>query len=107
MEYDAADRLTRWPGQHRYEYYDTGSLRYQKDDSSNVEKEYSYSYANLLSGVHHLDVQGTPSSTMVWDGDSNRVSFTSSEGTGTWEFVYDTTAGVTARCTSCRGRHCA
>jgi hypothetical protein len=28
--------------------------------------------------------------------DSDRVSFTSSEGTGTWEFVYDTTAGIPA-----------
>ena len=33
---------------------------------------------------------------MVWDADSNRVSFTSSKGTGTWYFVYDTTAGIPA-----------
>jgi len=32
---------------------------------------------------------------MLWDADSNRVGFTSSTG-GTWQFVYDTTAGIPA-----------
>ena len=32
----------------------------------------------------------------ISEADSSRVSFTSSEGTGTWEFVYDTTAGIPA-----------
>jgi len=34
-------------------------------------------------------------SSMLWDADSNRVGFTSSTG-GTWQFVYDTTAGIPA-----------
>ena len=32
---------------------------------------------------------------MEWDADSNRVSFTSSTG-GTWEYMYDITAGIPA-----------
>ena len=97
MQYNAADQLTVWPQQNQYAYYTTGSLfRQLSADGNTVEKEYTYTPANLLSEVEHQDVQGTPSSTMVWDGDSNRVSFTSSEGTGTWYFVYDTTAGIPA-----------
>jgi len=51
--------------------------------------------ANLLESITHNSVQGEPVSSMEWDADSNRVSFTSSTG-GTWEYVYDITAGIPA-----------
>lgn len=54
-----------------------------------------YTPANLLSEAEHEDELNTPSSSMTWDADANRASFTSSEG-GTWYFVYDTTAGIPA-----------
>lgn len=97
MQYNSADQLTVWPQHNQYTYYATGSLHEQKSaDGSTVEKEYIYTPANLLSEVIHWDVQGDPSSSMEWDADGNRVSLTSSKGTGTWEFVYDPTAGIPA-----------
>ena len=38
-------------------------------------------------------LQSAGASSMVWDTAGNRVSFTSSTG-GTWQFVYDVTAGI-------------
>jgi RHS repeat-associated protein len=96
MVYDYADELTSWPGQHTYDYLGTGSLYEQKDSTGQTtQKTYTYTAANLLESVTHNSVQGEPVSSMEWDADSNRVSFTSSEG-GTWEYVYDITAGIPA-----------
>ena len=58
-----------------------------------MQKTYSYTAHNLLESVQHSP--GGPSSLMAWDGDGNRVSFTSSAG-GTWYYVYDPTAAVPA-----------
>ena len=92
MVYDYADELTSWPGQHQYTYLDTGSLYQQKTSGGTVQKTFAYTPANLLSSVVHAGI-GTTS--MEWDADSNRVSFTSSTG-GTWEYMYDITAGIPA-----------
>ena len=78
-----------------YEYWGTGSLQYQENEDTVIEKRYEYTPANLLESVTHADVSGEPVSSMTWDADGNRVSFTSSTG-GTWSFVYDTTAGIPA-----------
>ncbi len=95
MVYNRADQLSRWPGQHQYGYLQTGSLQYQYDDATPrvLQKTFSYTDTNLLSSVVHT---GIGTSAMVWDADGNRVSFTSSQGTGTWQYVYDTTAGIPA-----------
>ena len=93
MVYDATDKLVTWPGQHQYTYYPTGSIYQQKDSGGTAQKTYTYTGAELLESVTHAGVANP--STMVWDGDSNRVSFTSSTG-GTTEFVYDPTAGIPA-----------
>jgi RHS repeat-associated protein len=58
-----------------------------------VQKTFAYTGAELLSSVTHAGVNDP--SEMVWDGDGNRVSFTSSTG-GTTDFVYDITAGIPA-----------
>ena len=92
--YNAADELTA-RASHVYEYTATGSLLYQEDESTIIQKRYEYTPANLLGSVTHVDVSGVPVSSMTWDADGNRVSFTSSTG-GTWQFVYDTTAGIPA-----------
>jgi RHS repeat-associated protein len=98
MTYDKTDKLVTWPSEHQYTYYPTGSLYQQKSsDGNTVQKIYSYTGANLLSQVvHGDDAQTDPKSTMAWDADGNRVSFTSSEDSTTAEFVYDTTAGIPA-----------
>jgi RHS repeat-associated protein len=54
----------------------------------------SYRY-DVESRLTIADPFSEPVSSMTWDADSNRVSFTSSEQ-GTTEFVYDTTAGIPA-----------
>jgi len=96
LVFNAADQLVTWPAQHTYDYYGTGSLRRMYDSlGQTVQKTFTYTPANLLESVTHDSVQGTPVSSMTWDADSNRVSFTSSTG-GTWTFVYDTTAGIPA-----------
>jgi RHS repeat-associated protein len=60
-----------------------------------MQKTFAYTPANLLENITHNSVQGEPVSSMEWDADSNRVSFTSSTG-GTTEFMYDITAGIPA-----------
>jgi len=94
MEYNAADQLTRWPNVHQYDYDGAGNLISQWSDprGASPQKTYEYTPANLLSEVVHT---GAGTSSMTWDADGNRVSFTSSTG-GTWQFVYDTTAGIPA-----------
>jgi len=94
MEYNAADQLIRWPNVHQYDYDGAGNLISEWSDprGASPQKTYAYTPANLLSEVVHTDA-GT--SSMTWDADGNRVSFTSSTG-GTWQFVYDTTAGIPA-----------
>ncbi len=97
MVYNSADQLTRWPGQHQYEYLQTGSLQYQYDDATprNLQKTFAYTYANLLSTVIHAGVANP--STMTWDGAGNRITFASSTNAGNpYTFVYDTTAGIPA-----------
>ena len=96
MEYNAADQLTRFPGEHQYDYLGTGSMENQYDDDSprNLEKTFEYTPANLLSSVTHVGANYPTE--MEWDADSNRVSFTSSDTDTTWYFVYDTTAGIPA-----------
>jgi RHS repeat-associated protein len=96
MVYDYADELTSWPGQHTYDYLGTGSLYEQKDSTGQTtQKTYTYTAANLLDSITHNSVQGEPVSSMTWDADSNRVSFTSSTGE-TWEYMCDITAGIPA-----------
>ncbi len=93
--YNAVDQLTATPS-NQYHYLMTGSLLDRYNSTGTVlEKEYTYTYANLLSSVTHDDVLNTPVSSMTWDADSNRITFTSSQG-GTTQFVYDTTAGIPA-----------
>ena len=92
MQYNAADQLTSWPGQHSYEYWGDGSLRYQKDGGGVTQKTYSYTPAGLLSSVAHA---GAGTSSMTRDAGANRIGFTSSTG-GTYTFVYDMTAGIPA-----------
>jgi RHS repeat-associated protein len=93
--YNDADQLTATPN-NQYTYLMTGGLMEQYNSSgTTLQKEYTYTYANLLSSVTHDDVSGAPQSLMTWDADSNRVSFTSSTG-GMTRFVYDPTAGIPA-----------
>ena len=95
MEFNAADQLTRWPGNHQYEYFGTGSLHYRYDDGDprNLQKTYQYTPDNQLSLVTHAGVP--TASSMTWDADGHRISLTSSAG-GTYNYVYDTRAGVPA-----------
>ena len=96
LVFNVADELVVWPQQHTYDYHGTGSLAHQKDSSgATVQKTYAYTPANLLASVTHNSVQGEPVSSMTWDADSNRITFTSSQG-GTYTFVYDATAGIPA-----------
>ena len=93
--YNADDQLTATPS-NQYTYLMTGSLLEQYNGAGTVlQKEYAYTYTNLLESVTHDDVQGVPTSTMTWDADGNRIAFTSSQG-GTTQFVYDPTAGIPA-----------
>jgi len=92
QEYNAADQITASSG-HTYDYYATGSLHNKYNQSGLVEvNTYTYTPANLLSSVTNSPF-GTTS--MTWDADNNRVSFTSSAGT-TYDYVHDITAGIPA-----------
>ena len=90
-EYNSADELTI-TSSHEYDYLGTGSLHHQFDTNHTTQKTYTYTAANLPASVAHA---GAGTSSMTWDADGNRVSFTSSTG-GTWGFMYDITAGIPA-----------
>lgn len=92
MQYNAADQLTTWPGQHGYEYYGDGGLRYQKDAFGSVQKTYNYTPSDLLSSVQHI---GLGTTSMTWDAEGNRMGFTSSTG-GAYTFIYDPAAAIPA-----------
>lgn len=95
-DYNADDQLTATPN-NQYTYLMTGSLLEQYNGTgTTLQKEYTYTYANLLSSVTHADVSGNPVSSMTWDTGSNRISFTSSSNGEMTQFVYDTTAGIPA-----------
>lgn len=42
MQYNAADQLVLWPGQHQYQYNSDGSLYRQLDSAYNAQKVYDY-----------------------------------------------------------------
>ncbi len=97
MEYNASDQLTRWSGEHRYEYDGRGNLIYEKSDAGTTQKTYAYTYSNLTSSITYAGVN--KSSLMTWDAEGNRITFQSSTRTNdsdTFTFVYDPTSGIPA-----------
>ena len=95
LQYNAADQLTAWPGQHIYDYQGTGSLSHKYNDTGErALATYEYSPANLLERVSHFGVGFA--NTMLWDAAGNRVHLTTTAGPIVYEFVYDVTAGTPA-----------